>query len=108
MQGNLEHAERLYTERRSEIDRRLGKLEGQANNLGSLGNVAVLRGDLDAAEKLYRESLDIEANLGGLAGQATTLSNLGNIAKQRGDSDAARQLWSESRDLYERSGFRAR
>jgi hypothetical protein len=55
---------------------------------------------LDEAEKLQRESLQIDRQLGKLEGQATALANLGLIAIQRGDIADARQLWTESHDLF--------
>jgi tetratricopeptide (TPR) repeat protein len=101
---DLDGAEKLFGEA-LEIDRRIGRLEGQAKALSNLGLIALTRGDLDGAEKLYRESLEIERRLGRLEGQASDLGNLGLIARTHGDLDDAERLWMESRGLFARIGM---
>jgi Tfp pilus assembly protein PilF len=93
--GDLDAAEKRHIEA-LEIDRKLGRLEGQARHLGNLGLIAGARGDLDAAEKLYRESLELNRKFGRLEGQAIQLGNLGLIARARGDFDAAETLHREA------------
>jgi len=85
-------------------ERKLGHLEGQASNLGNLGLIAQDRGNLDEAEKLLRESLEINRKLGRLEGQASQLGNLGLIAKARGNLDEAEKLLRESLEIFRKLG----
>ncbi len=101
--GDLDGAERLHREA-LKINRKLGRLEGQAAALGNLGAVAQTRGDLDGAERLHRESLEIERKLGRLEGQASDLGNLGLIALTRGDLDGAERLHRESLEIERKLG----
>jgi Flp pilus assembly protein TadD len=80
-------------------------MEGQASQLGNLGSIALDRGELDEAEKLVRESLELNCRLGRLEGQASEGGKLGSIAAQRGATADARRLWTESRDLFARLGM---
>jgi tetratricopeptide (TPR) repeat protein len=101
--GDLDGAEKLFRES-LEINRKLGRLEGQAIQLGKLGLIARTRGDLDGAEKLLRESLEINRKLGRLEGQASNLGNLGSIAQTRGDLDGAEKLHRESLEIHRKLG----
>lgn len=102
-QGDLVGAEELYNES-LEISRKLGRLEGQANQLGNLGVVAMTRGDLDDAEKLIRESLEIDRNLCREVGQANSLSGLALIAIDHGELDNAEKLIRESLEIDRKLG----
>ena len=101
--GNLDQAECLHRES-LKINRKLGRLEGQASELGNLGLIAMTRGDLDEAERLLRESLEIHRKLGRLEGQANQLGNLGLIAKTHGDLDEAERLHREALDINRKLG----
>ena len=59
----LEIAERLHKESLA-IEREIGFPRGEANSLGSLGNIAAARGNLEKAEGLYKESLAIFKEIG--------------------------------------------
>ena len=72
--------------------------------LGNLGNIAYTRGDLDEAERLYREALEIFSTLGSLKGQAAVPGNLGIIAWTRGDLDEAERLFNEALELNRKLG----
>jgi hypothetical protein len=43
-----------------EIDERLGRLEGLANQCGNLGNVLQIRGDLVGADAMHRRAWPTE------------------------------------------------
>ena len=62
------------------------------------------RGDYGEAERLYRESLEIEERLGNLAGKAATLHELGRLAHRRGNYEEAERLYRESLEIEERLG----
>jgi hypothetical protein len=59
----LGEAEKLHREA-LEIDRKLGRLEGQANQLGYLGLIAEQRKDFAEARRLWTESRDLFAKVG--------------------------------------------
>lgn len=101
--GDPDGAEKLHY-KALYIERRLGRLAGQAIDLGNLGNLAQKRGDLDAAGKLYREALDINRKLKHLPGQAINLGNLGNLAEIRGDVDGAEKLYHEALGIERKLG----
>ena len=56
-----------------------------ASDLGNLGVIAQIRGDLDKAEEYYQRSLAIEEELGRKEGMASDLGNLEGLAQRRGD-----------------------
>jgi tetratricopeptide (TPR) repeat protein len=61
-------------------------------------------GSYDEAERLYRQSLEIEERIGYEPGRAITLHQLGAIARLRGDYDQADRLYRESLAIAERMG----
>ena len=66
---------------------------------GFLHNLAVLHhalGDLDAARKLYNQSLAIAQELGSKTGIAQVLHNLAAITQGQGDYTEARKLYNQS------------
>ena len=83
-----------------------GDIEAIYNALNELGNIALIRGDLDEAERLLQESLAIKKEIGDRKGEATSLGNLGNIAETRGDLDEAERLYRESLAIHKEIGNR--
>jgi len=69
-----------------------------------MGNVAQMRGDLDEAMRLYRESYELTIQIGLPDGQATQLGNMGFVARLRGDIDGARAFWEQSLALFSEIG----
>ena len=65
------------------------------------------RGDYDAAEPLYRRSLEIKERIGDQAGMATSYHQLGMLAQDRGDYDTAEPLYRRSLEISERIGDQA-
>ena len=65
--------------------------------MGNLGLIAKMTGDLDEAERLYRECLSIMREIGNRQGEAISLSNLGQISMERGDfaeqKDCTGKVW---------------
>ena len=76
-----------------------------AANYGNLGNVAWVRGDLDAAEGFHNQSLKLNKKLGPKEGMANQYSNLGGLEKARGNLEAARDHWITARDLFATIGM---
>ena len=61
-----------------------------------VGSIADAQVDVPAAERYYREALEIRLRLGDRAGTFGPLNNLGNLALQSGDYVAARRTHEES------------
>src|SRR5439155_9226631 len=78
-------------------------------SLADQGNMALKKGDLEAARSFYEESLRISRELGNKVSIAVSLNNLGKIAREQGDTRAAWALHAESltirRELGDRGGF---
>ena len=101
---DLDEAERMHG-KALEIFKKLGQLEGIANDYGNLGGIYLTRGDLDEAERMHRKALEIEEKLGRLEGMANQYANLGLISQNRGNQAEAVALWQKSRDLFEEIGM---
>lgn len=74
--------------------------------LCNLGLIAQTRSDLDEAERLHRDALEIESRLGRIEGRAKDLGNLGVIAQSRGDLNEAERLHHEALELNKKLGRR--
>ena len=66
-----------------------------------LGIVAQERGDLAAAERWYRQSLEIKEALGDRPGLASSYHQLGMVAQDRGDLAAAERWYRQSLEISE-------
>ena len=58
---------------------------GMADIYGNLGILAAKRGELDEAEQLYRQALEIDEAIGRKEGMASNYGNLGVLAENRGE-----------------------
>ena len=83
-----------------DIDIKLGRVEGMANDYGNLGLVYQAQGDLNRAEQMLHKTLEINERLGRVEGIAIVYANLGNIMQVRGDRTKARAAWLRSLDLF--------
>jgi len=72
----------------------------------NLGIVLENLGDLDEAEKFYKESLKISEEIGDRVSIAASLHQLGNIFLGRGDLDEAEKFYRESLKISEEIGAR--
>jgi tetratricopeptide (TPR) repeat protein len=63
--GDLDRAEEMH-KKSLEIDTKLGRLEGMANQYGNLGIVYETRGDLKTARELWTTARDLFQRLGAL------------------------------------------
>ena len=97
--GELDHAEDMHN-KSLEIEKKLGRLEGQADHYGNLGLIYRTRGDLDRAEEMLKKSLEINMELGRLEGQAADYGNLGLIYRTRGELDRAENIHQKALKIY--------
>jgi serine/threonine protein kinase/tetratricopeptide (TPR) repeat protein len=75
--------------------------------LTELGQVAVLRGDLELADNIYAEALEEHQRRGDTVGVAQCLHGEGQVAYRRGDLPQATRLLRKSLLTYERLGDKA-
>jgi tetratricopeptide (TPR) repeat protein len=102
--GELEEAERLYTEvleaaRNQVSDRNLVSIV-----LNDLGNVAQKREAYGRAEGYYREALELAEEKGNKESQAYISGNLGLLALDRGRPEEARVWFERGLDLAQEVG----
>jgi tetratricopeptide (TPR) repeat protein len=74
--------------------------------LNKLGDIALMRGEVEEAQRLFAESLDIARALAAELGTpesrrdlSVSLERLGDIALMRGELDEAQKLFAESLDI---------
>jgi tetratricopeptide (TPR) repeat protein len=67
-----------------------------AASFNTLGNVALYRGEMRAAEKYYRKSSGVERRGRGNEDRAAVLNNLANVLAARGELAGARDLLMEA------------
>lgn len=79
-------------------------LDVQALAAGSLGQVAMRRGAMEAAEDFLNQALEIDQQIGSLEGQAADLADLGHLRQQRGEMKAAETMFRQAIDLQVKAG----
>ena len=72
----------------------------RAKALNGAGFLAWTQSDLEAAEMLLNESVQLSKELGDDAGRAWALNHLGQVAQLRGDQKLAVSLFTESLNLF--------
>ncbi len=105
--GGLDKAEAMHNKSLA-INKKLGHLEGMANQYGNLGNTYYECEMLDRAEEMLNKSLAIHKKIGRLEGMANQYANLGTVYKQRGDLTKTRGCWTRARDLFAKIGMTQR
>jgi tetratricopeptide (TPR) repeat protein len=88
----------LAAARRSQIE---SLVAGLAHNLAI---VHYRRGELESAQRLYDESLEIKKRLGNQNGIAVTLHQLAILAQAQGELEEARRLYDESLEIKKKLG----
>ncbi len=101
--GDLDKAEEMHL-KSLEIEKKLGRPEGMANQYGNLGVVYYTRGDLDKAEAMYQKSLELNEKLGRPEGMASNYGNLGLVYRTRGDLDKAEEMHLKSLEIEKKLG----
>jgi serine/threonine protein kinase/tetratricopeptide (TPR) repeat protein len=79
-----------------EINKRLDKKVGVANNLVELGNVMASTGKPDQALADYNQALNLRREIGAKRDAASTLLSIGGLLEDSGQYDKALQLYKES------------
>jgi tetratricopeptide (TPR) repeat protein len=99
--GDLDKAEQMHI-KALEIDEKLGRLEGLANQYGNLGVVYRSRCDLDKAEQMLTKALEISERLGWLVGMANGYAALALVYHDRGDLAKAEEMHLRGLEVEER------
>jgi len=71
-------------------------LQSRSAIMHDMAGLLSQQGDLDQAEEMYLESLEIDERTGDLSGQAATLHTLGSLLARVGDIEAAERRYRES------------
>lgn len=101
---NIHQAELLYKESLA-ICREINDKSEEAVVIHNIGGVAVLRGDLEKAGRLYKESCDINIEIGEKP-SAAAIHQLGFVEEQKGNFDEATILYQESLTISIENGNR--
>lgn len=72
--------------------------------LGNLGVVALAKGDDKEAERLFRESLEINQRLDNKDGQAADLADLSDVVRAQGNPARANEMLQRALKLYSETG----
>jgi tetratricopeptide (TPR) repeat protein len=96
-------AERRYAEAKK-LYASLGDLRGESVTVAELGVIAFERGELDRAEALGGEGLELARRISDDRAVSAALTNLANVASARADRARARALFEESLELRRRLG----
>ena len=84
--------------------RKVGDVQGEANCIKSLGDIALRRSDHDAARDHYQRAMPLYQKVGDVLGEANCIRSLGDIALRRSDHDAARDHYQRAMPLYQKVG----
>ena len=95
--GELDSAEALY-EQAATLRREAGDLEGALGSLNNLGTIFLARGNVDAAEQVFRNCISMQP------GSAEATVNLGECAFQLARNAEAEQLFVEALRLFRERG----
>jgi tetratricopeptide (TPR) repeat protein len=98
-----ESAAVLYTSA-ARLYRELGDQAGEAGALQGLGECALERGDILAADEHLRAALDLHRRTGNQQGQADTLVGLGRVGIETSNYASAAQDLRAALKLYRRAG----
>ena len=86
------------------MHRQAGEELGMAAGYGNLGNLHSMRGDLDAAEAMYRRSMEISERLDRLDFNSNAYSGLAHVYHARGDLDTAEEYYRKALALDKKLG----
>ncbi|CAN5725354.1 hypothetical protein BH23CHL4_BH23CHL4_23390 [soil metagenome] len=102
--GRFELAESLQNEvlaAATDLTNRPWALNARSSILGHLGNIAITKGDIDAAERYLTEAVDLQRQQGFEPGASHVSAShpvafLGDVARARGDLQSAFDLYQQS------------
>jgi predicted ATPase/class 3 adenylate cyclase len=95
--GELDSAEALY-EQAATLRREVGDLDGALGSLNNLGTIFLARGNVDAAEQVFRDCISMQP------GSPEATVNLGECAFQLVRDAEAEQLFVEALRLFRERG----
>ncbi|MEW5938013.1 MAG: tetratricopeptide repeat protein, partial [Chloroflexota bacterium] len=101
--GQYDNARKEY-ESALEVDRELGDERGQGVDLGQLGTLAMMQGDLNEARKRHLEALGLFQRMGEDQMEAVAWHQLGMVAQEARDWDEAERCYKESVAIDEKIG----
>ena len=82
--------------------RKVGDLQGEANCIQRLGDLALARSDHDGARQRFEEALPLYREVGDVLGEANCIRSLGDLDEARGEAARACGCWREALALYAR------
>jgi tetratricopeptide (TPR) repeat protein len=98
--GRDDETARIYLEEGLQVMRQAGDRNNVTLILNNLGVLALHRGDLGEARRLWTENLRVYRELGNKESEALTLSNLALVAREEGQLIEARELNLQSLNTY--------
>jgi tetratricopeptide (TPR) repeat protein/energy-coupling factor transporter ATP-binding protein EcfA2 len=101
--GDLDKAEDMLN-KSLEIEKKLGRLEGMANQYGNLGLIYKDKSNLDKAEEMHKKALEIDKKLGWLEGMASDYAALGLVHYHRGDLGDAEKMHIKGLEIEKKIG----
>ncbi|CAG0994532.1 hypothetical protein METP3_02862 [Methanosarcinales archaeon] len=84
----------------------IGNRQGMANQLGNVGNVFQIQGDLQKSLQHYENALKIHEEIGNRQGMANQLGNMGNVFQTQGDLQKSLQHYENALKINEEIGNR--
>ena len=89
-------------EKALELYKQVGSVQGEANCIRSLGDIALRRSDHAVAKERYEQALPLYKQVGDVQGEANCIMSLGDIALARSDHAVAKERYEQALALYSR------
>ena len=102
-QGDYADASRCFSESRTVFET-LGDHYGVARSLNNEGDLLLLQGALDRAQRFHEQARDIALRAGVEDVHGAALNGLAEVAKRREEYAAARELYTDAIQHFETSG----
>ena len=90
-----------YHQQALAIRREIGYRQGEAADLGNLGNAYADLGQVETAIDYYQQALAIDREIGYRQGEAADLNNLGMAYRDLGEIERARDHLTQALAIYE-------
>jgi tetratricopeptide (TPR) repeat protein len=94
---NLEEAWRIYRQTRS--------IQGEAECIRRLGNIALWKSDYTTAKERHQQALSLYREIGDARGEATCIMRLGDAALRSSDHATAKELYEQALSLFLKIGL---